>query len=143
MGQSTWYTPTDNNIPAWDCPILVKMRLCCPSSILFNFFTRSPSMSTHLIFQLRKALSQLQRLSAGANGLICGGQAASVSGSTAASKSAGTQTEFPAAMLEDYVVKNRKRILKLLGIVQAQGSGECELLLRGCVELPPHPLRQD
>ena len=78
-------------------------------------------------FQLRKALSQLQRLSAGANGLICGGgQAASASPSTApASKSAGTQTEFPAAMLEDYVVKNRKRILKLLGIVQAQGSGEC------------------
>ena len=41
-----------------------------------------------------------------------------------ASKSAGTQTEFPAAMLEDYVVKNRKRILKLLGIVQPQGNGE-------------------
>ena len=90
-------------------------------------------------FQLRKALSQLQRLSAGANGLICGGgQAASASPSTApaASKSAGTQTEFPAAMLEDYVVKNRKRILKLLGIVQAQGSGECKLPIRGCVELP-------
>ena len=66
------------------------------------------------IFQLRKALSQLQRISAGANGLIC---------TPAPSKSAGTQTEFPAAMLEDYVVKNRKRILKLLGIVPPQGSG--------------------
>ena len=71
-------------------------------------------------FQLRKALSQLQRLSSGANGLIC---------TPAPSKSAGTQTEFPAAMLEDYVVKNRKRILKLLGIVvPPQGSGG-ELLM--------------
>ena len=71
-----------------------------------------------IFFQLRKALSQLQRISAaGANGLICS------PAPTAASKSACTQTEFPAAMLEDYVVKNRKRILKLLGIVQPQGSG--------------------
>ena len=105
----------------------------------FWYTTRSLNKS-RCSFQLRKALSQLQRLSAGANGLICGGgQAASASPSTAAppaSKSAGTQTEFPAAMLEDYVVKNRKRILKLLGIVQAQGSGECKLPIRGCVELP-------
>ena len=71
-----------------------------------------------IFFQLRKALSQLQRISAaGANGLICS------PAPTVASKSACTQTEFPAAMLEDYVVKNRKRILKLLGIVQPQGSG--------------------
>ena len=74
--------------------------------------------SLNICFQLRKALSQLQRISAGggANGLICS--------SPAASRSAGTQTEFPAAMLEDYVVKNRKRILKLLGIVPPQGSGK-------------------
>ena len=112
-----------------------------PVHILSKILTRSLNKS-RCSFQLRKALSQLQRLSAGANGLICGGgqAASSASPSTAvapaASKSAGTQTEFPAAMLEDYVVKNRKRILKLLGIVQAQGSGECKLPIRGCVELP-------
>ena len=115
-----------------------------PVHILSKYLTRSLNKS-RCSFQLRKALSQLQRLSAGANGLICGGQAASASPSTAApaaSKSAGTQTEFPAAMLEDYVVKNRKRILKLLGIAQAHGGGECELPSRGCVKLLFPPLRQ-
>lgn len=37
-------------------------------------------------------------------------------------KSSGTQTDFPASMLEDYVVRNRKRILKLLGITQSIGE---------------------
>lgn len=34
------------------------------------------------------------------------------------------QTDFPVTMLEDYVIKNRRRILKLLGINQAAGTGE-------------------
>ncbi len=32
------------------------------------------------------------------------------------------QTDFPAGMLEEYVVKNRRRILKLLGLTQAAGT---------------------
>ena len=34
------------------------------------------------------------------------------------------QTDFPAGMLEDYVVKNRKRILKLLGLSGNASSGQ-------------------
>ena len=41
--------------------------------------------------------------------------------SVIATADSSTQTEFPAGMLEDYVVKNKKRILKLLGQTAAAG----------------------
>lgn len=42
----------------------------------------------------------------------------------------GVQTDFPAAMLEEYVVKNRRRILSLLGFhraaTQISSDRECD-----------------
>ena len=41
---------------------------------------------------------------------------------------ASVQTDFPVEMLEDYVVKNRKRILKLLGLSNNCGTKQFYLI---------------
>jgi len=46
----------------------------------------------------------------------------SAAASTSTTKDRACQTDFPAGMLEDYVVRNRKRILKMLGQTQQQGE---------------------
>ena len=66
--------------------------------------------------QMRKAIAQMQRLTAAHQGTTL----ATDEGVFTADKQ--VQTDFPAGMLEDYVVKNRKRILKLLGL-SGNGSG--------------------
>ncbi|XP_059089572.1 potassium voltage-gated channel subfamily H member 8-like [Tigriopus californicus] len=78
----------------------------------------------NLTLDVKRALAQLQRIStSGGNVDIL----------PISSEDKQVQTEFPAAMLEDYVVKNRKRILKLLGLAQtgcSAGDFRSDNLLR-------------
>ena len=63
----------------------------------------------HSLLQVQDVLVSLKSLASTATGLV----------GTLHTADKEVQTDFPVALLEDYVVNNRKRILKLLGFTNA------------------------
>ena len=66
-----------------------------------------PKNSLYLLLQVQEVLNNLKCLSSTATSIV----------GTLRTADKEVQTEFPFELLEDYVVSNRKRILKLLGTV--------------------------